>query len=1777
MRFHYWSVALCAYALCLCRGTVWAQNLMGIWDFGPNAANYTEAVSVERVLGTPTFYMTPAGKDFDGANGVQYSDVEGTVHTAGQCCQWSDTYVASYWEVTLDMRGWQDIGIRWDYNSDNSGGSRGPTQFDLSYRIGAGTWVQVINDQSMSRDDLWHAVVVDLSAIAAIENQPVVTLRMHDLQGTTNGKFNCDNIEVRGTRIPTPIQIAFAPSILTDPPDVSGVIGDPTDPASLYGIAFSVGHDTLPPSSVTVTAQSDHPAVVPNDTAHLILTGTNADRNLQILPAGVGQTTITLLAHDGQGNTTWLDINYRASAQPAIPEATRYHTGMSDASTAFAVDADYMFVANDEDQPLRLFLRNASGLPVNAFDFTSNLIVPGSGEVDIEASMRVGNRIFWIGSHGNGRTGDCKPNRRRLFATDITGTGENASLAYVGRYDGLREDLRTWDGTNQHGLGANFFGLTASSDCPGLPPEHIGGFNIEGMTMGPDGTTAYIAFRAPIIPAATRTLALIVTIPNFQTWFNNGVPAGTPTFGAPIQLNLGGRGIRSIDRNANNEYLIVAGSWGETGPAPNDFRMYRWTGYAANAPELLGVDLTSVIAQGGSIESIVEVPTPLLNQQVQVLTDEGDTIWYNDGQISKSLGSPNWQKFRSDWVMLYRNLWYVSPSGNNTSGQSWATAFNNLRDALAAASSGDQIWIAAGTYKPDRGVGVTLGDRTATFQLINGVSIYGGFPHGGTWFDRDPVTNITTLSGDLAGNDMGTVLDPTRAENGYHVVTASGTNSTAILDGVTITAGNAPPSASDPYRSGAGIYNSAGNPLIKNCIVRDNVAYRFGGGMYNLYGGASIIDCTFSGNMTTHPSSDGGGLYNEYSNITVAGCTFIGNSAWEGESGGGICNIYSNAVIDGCLFQENDAYEGGGGVYNYQGSVRISNCFFVDNFAEEEGGGVSNHSSSPIILNCVFVNNTADSGGGLANQWANCTPTIKNCTFYGNTATWGGGGIYSYLSNPTLINCILWGNSDPSGTGEISQIRSFNAAPAVTYCCIQDDHPNDASIPFNGAVNGNIDDNPLLDIDGFHLTAASPCVNMGDPAYVPGSGETDIDGQARVQGGRIDIGADERPSQHFYVSPAGSNSNDGLSWGTAFLTIQYGVSSATHGDIVEVAQGTYTETVDLLGKNIVLTSMDPTNASVVANTIINANSSTYGVYIHSGEAVNAAVKGFTVKNAYYNIRVSSSHAMIANCVTLDAYYYGISCSNSTSRILDSTVKSVARTNYGFYCYYGPAEFTRCISEANYYGFLIYGSSAMIQNCSIRNNSSYGIYTRDGATVIRNSIIYGSSYGIWCSYTPSPVIRGVTIANNSTYGIVASSGCVPDISNSIIWANGDDLNGCTATYSNIEDGDAGAGNICEDPKFVNAGARNYHLQNTSPCINRGNPAVIAQVGETDIDNQARVQRNCIDMGADETALARWFVSTSGSDTNNGLTPATAFRTIQHGINAASAGEFVEVAQGTYYERISYNGKAITVQSSSPENWSVIDATVIDGSNGGAVVTFSNNEYATSVIKGFTITHGNNAYGPGINAIYGRPSISFCRITNNTGSWGGGIYFWGTSYGGGSISHCIITNNSAQSGGGIYFGNYSIQLHNCIIANNTASNYGGGIYNGTWNSIRQCTIYGNSAYYGGGIYLASDPCDLVNSILWANTATGSGPQIYRSAGQGGNIQYCDIQGGWTGTGNINVDPSLNASYHLNVGSPCMEAGNNSYATGTKDIDAQTRVYDGDGNGTATVDMGADEYRP
>ena len=300
---------------------------------------------------------------------------------------------------------------------------------------------------------------------------------------------------------------------------------------------------------------------------------------------------------------------------------------------------------------------------------------------------------------------------------------------------------------------------------------------------------------------------------------------------------------------------------------------------------------------------------------------------------------------------------------------------------------------------------------------------------------------------------------------------------------------------------------------------------------------------------------------------------------------------------------------------------------------------------------------------------------------------------------------------------------------------------------------------------------------------------------------------------------------------------------------------------------------------------------------------------------------------------------------------------------------------------------------------------------------------------------------------------------------------------------------------------------------------------------------------------------------------------AFTSIQAAIDAAAGGDTVRVADGVYVELVDFKGKAVTVRSvNGPAR------TTIDGNALGSVVTFAGGEGRTSVLDGFTITNGSSHSGGGIRCLDSSPSIRRCVVRGNTASIGGGIYGQGSNS---LLENCTVSGNSATDGGGMHFQvNSSPSIVNCTISGNRATSLGGGIFCHLWSdlAIVSCTVSGNMASEGGGLITSSAP-RVVNSIFWGNAAAGSGQQIL-SLSAPLSVSHSDVQGGWTGEGNIDAAPLFldprNASaaptaggnYLIAAGSPCIDAGADTGGS-SYDITGDPRPQG------AGWDIGSDEF--
>lgn len=269
------------------------------------------------------------------------------------------------------------------------------------------------------------------------------------------------------------------------------------------------------------------------------------------------------------------------------------YDGACDASAAIALDGRHFIVGNDETNALAVYVRGQPA-PVATVQLGKFLGVGGKDEADIEGAAPLGKRIYWITSHARDSKGRVQPDRQRFFATEIVAGSTTPRVAPVGRpYARLLDDMLAAPALAPYGLAA----------ASRLPAEAEGGLNIEGLAAAPDGRLL-IGLRNPL----PRGRALLIPLENPADVIDHGQRA---RLGAPVELDLGGRGIRSIER-VGDAYVIVAGPPADRG----SFALYRWSGQAQEAPTpVAGVSLGDLRP-----EAMFALPD---GRELQLLSDDG--------------------------------------------------------------------------------------------------------------------------------------------------------------------------------------------------------------------------------------------------------------------------------------------------------------------------------------------------------------------------------------------------------------------------------------------------------------------------------------------------------------------------------------------------------------------------------------------------------------------------------------------------------------------------------------------------------------------------------------------------------------------------------------------------------------------------------------------------------------------------------------------------------------------------------------------------------------------------------------------------------------------------------------------------------------------------------------------------------------------------------------------------------------------------------------------------
>jgi parallel beta-helix repeat protein len=690
-------------------------------------------------------------------------------------------------------------------------------------------------------------------------------------------------------------------------------------------------------------------------------------------------------------------------------------------------------------------------------------------------------------------------------------------------------------------------------------------------------------------------------------------------------------------------------------------------------------------------------------------------------------------------------VFYVKTTGNDAnSGLSWVLAKRTVQAAVNAANQGDEIWVAAGTYA-EHIRNKTTGPSGS--EVAVDTALYGGFAGTETARDqRNWTTNVTTLDG---GGSTGTTV------NGSVVIIDAGATQATRIDGFVITRGHG--------IAAGGIYIGGSAPVIANNTITQNFS--------NVGGGILISNYKITPPQA-HPVITNNTIVYNYATEVGGGIVVVGS-----ERLAPTYDPVTPAISRNNISRNVSAFHAGGiGIFGHSAPQVFNNYIFGNIAAYSEatfmgnGGGIYATSRdvddaplrftvcAPVIANNVIAANGANFGGGI-HLWDTDVehggiPQVTNNTVFGNNGT----GISWITTNPILQNNLVAYNSRG-----LEQGASADVPQALRNNCVYGNELWEANTDYNGladqtGINGNIAVDPKManyKIGNFRLQTGSPLIDAGDSAAV-GGGWTDFDGQARIIGGAVDIGADEADgtvgpaaTPIYYVRTGGNDTQDGLSWATAKRTVVGTIAAAqSTGGEIWAAAGTYTERIILpaflyLYGGFAGTETSRAQRNITANpsildggggqpTVVN---SLYAGYFLS------AVDGFTIQNG--GIYTGGAYPGTTGYGGRGA---GIYCQVTSPLIQNNTIRhnslgnpfdSPNRTGYG----------------AGIYTYLSY---ALIKDNLITENE-----------ILNNNADTGSGGGIYF-FRSMPTITGNTISNNraisgaAIYGKIANPRIIGNI-------------------------------------------------------------------------------------------------------------------------------------------------------------------------------------------------------------------------------------------------------------------------------------------------------------------------------------------------------------------------------------------------------------------------------
>jgi parallel beta-helix repeat protein len=1173
-------------------------------------------------------------------------------------------------------------------------------------------------------------------------------------------------------------------------------------------------------------------------------------------------------------------------------------------------------------------------------------------------------------------------------------------------------------------------------------------------------------------------------------------------------------------------------------------------------------------------------------------------------------------------------VWKDSP-GPSHNGFSWQTAFQSVGSALTGAVSGDEIWVARGTYVEH----ITMKD---------GVAIYGGF-----------TGDETTLSArDWVGNE--TILDGNQTASVVSV--PSGVTTSSRIDGFTITNGKS--------SAGAGILCNPGGTVIANNKIVGNTAYGNGyipgGGIYFCSSTSTLINCIIANNA----ANMGGGICAGSSILTIANNTIVNNTA---DDGGGIYWTATPGTLENNIIAYNSSgiYKGasypptfdyncvyGNTDYNYYGITASAHDVTDEpQFVDYAGGDYHILSTSPCRdygLNTApsipstdidgqtrIENSTVDIGAD--EYWTMAaTPTLTpdsgtydsmlnvvvNCATSGAIMHYTTDGDAPTQSNPVIAN----GGSIPVNVSMMIRVKAWKTGiepsyiKTATYTITK--LPTPSFSPDEGISNIGIPVTvtcliPDADIhyttNGVDPTESDPTVASGGTviinatstlkarAYKSGFTESDVKS------------ADYAITNVLYVDQdAPGPTHDGFTWQTAFIRVQDALDAAISGNEIWVAEGTYTELITLKSGVGLYGGFAGIEGRRAQRNWVDHVSELYGndsgtvVTVPQKSDLDTVISGFTIQGG------SAS------------YGGGIICESASPTIENNIITNNIATSDG-----GGILCTN-------------GSRAVIANNLIISNkvnrSGGGIVCDDCEPLIANNTFVDNMAGdggaIYCTRGAAPTIANNIVAYNT-------SGIFVDSSNPNLLANYFGQN-YDYDYLNVA---PGSSDVTDDePRFIDQSGGNYHLDSHSVCIDAGDDSVV-DGSWLDMDREARISDSHVDIGAYELSP----VPTPAFAPDGGISNQSIVVTVTCSLSGATIHYTTNGVDPTESDPTVASGGTITISSTTTLKarafklgWSssdvksalytITNVIYVDQDASGSThdgytwqtACLTINDALNVALAGNEIWVAEGFYEeciglPSQISLYGgfsgnetsrserdwtvHESIIDCNrkdsvIVVATGATTATV-----------IDGFVIQNGSSNTGGGIRCSQASPTIMNNVIADNYAAEHGGGVacvlsdpaiksniflrntspvgsaiscVDESQASVVNNTLVENGSTKDDGVISVRTSAlpELINNIVAFNesglSSVSAGMKLYNNNVYGNTAyNYSGISPSAT---DISSDPLFvnraSGNLRLKSNSPCIDAGSTRHTT-TADFDGMIRPQDGDMDTSAAWDIGAYEY--